>query len=39
MAISGGAIIPTLYGRIIDARKIELIANGVQDSTTLAKAS
>ena len=39
MAISGGAIIPPLYGRIVDAHKIELIANGVQESTALATAS
>jgi FHS family L-fucose permease-like MFS transporter len=39
MAISGGAIIPLLYGRIVDAHKIELIANGVQESTALATAS
>ena len=39
MAISGGAIIPPLYGRIVDAHKIELIANGVQESIALATAS
>jgi FHS family L-fucose permease-like MFS transporter len=39
MAISGGAIIPPLYGRIVDANKIELIANGTQEATALATAS
>jgi FHS family L-fucose permease-like MFS transporter len=39
MAISGGAIIPPLYGRIVDANKIELIANGAKEATALATAS
>jgi FHS family L-fucose permease-like MFS transporter len=39
MAISGGAIIPPLYGRIVDANKIEFIANGTQEATALATAS
>jgi FHS family L-fucose permease-like MFS transporter len=39
MAISGGAIIPPLYGRIVDANKIEFIANGAQEATALATAS
>jgi FHS family L-fucose permease-like MFS transporter len=39
MAISGGAIIPPLYGSIVDANKIELIANGTQEATALATAS
>jgi FHS family L-fucose permease-like MFS transporter len=39
MAISGGAIIPPLYGRIVDANKIEFIANGAQETTALATAS
>lgn len=39
MAISGGAIIPPLYGRIVDANKQELITNGVQEIDALAIAS
>jgi fucose permease len=39
MAISGGAIIPPLYGRIVDADKHELITNGMQDADALATAS
>ena len=39
MAISGGAIIPPLYGRIVDATKHELITNGVQEVDALASAA
>ncbi|MGV8814401.1 MAG: sugar MFS transporter [Gelidibacter sp.] len=39
MAISGGAIIPPLYGRLVDAGKHEMMANGIQDVETLATAS
>ena len=39
MAISGGAIIPPLYGRFVDAAKVEHIAAGVQESEALATAS
>ena len=39
MAISGGAIIPPLYGRIVDANKQELITNGAQEIDALAIAS
>ena len=39
MAISGGAIIPPLYGRLVDAGKNEMLANGVQDAATLSAAS
>ena len=39
MAISGGAIIPPLYGRIVDANKQELITNGIQEIDALAIAS
>ena len=39
MAISGGAIIPLLYGRIVDANKQELITNGIQEIDALAIAS
>jgi len=36
MAISGGAIIPLLYGSLVDAGKKELIASGIQDSEAMA---
>ncbi len=39
MAISGGAIIPPLYGRIVDANKLELITNGMQEADAMAMAS
>ncbi|MDB4204324.1 sugar MFS transporter [Polaribacter sp.] len=39
MAISGGAIIPLVYGRIVDANKQELITNGIQEIDALAIAS
>lgn len=39
MAISGGAIIPPLYGRLVDAGKHEMVANGIHDAGTLASAS
>lgn len=39
MAISGGAIIPPLYGRIVDANKVELIAEGMQTADAVATAS
>lgn len=39
MAISGGAIIPPLYGKIVDANKLELIKNGIQETEALATAS
>ncbi|MBU2997971.1 sugar MFS transporter [Cellulophaga baltica] len=39
MAISGGAIIPPLYGRIVDANKVELINNGVAESVATASAA
>ena len=39
MAISGGAIIPPLYGRMVDANKYELITNGVNEVDALATAS
>ena len=39
MAISGGAIIPPLYGRIVDANKHELLANGLNEVDALATAS
>jgi len=39
MAISGGAIIPPLYGRIVDSSKHELIASGINEAKALATAS
>jgi glucose/galactose transporter len=39
MAISGGAIIPPLYGKIVDANKLELVSNGLQEADAMAKAS
>lgn len=39
MAISGGAIIPPLYGRLVDSGKHEMMANGVQDVSELSTAS
>jgi hypothetical protein len=39
MAISGRAIIPPCYGRIVDADKKELIANGLQEMAALSSAS
>ena len=39
MAISGGAIIPPLYGRLVDSGKHELIASGIQESDALSTAA
>ncbi len=39
MAISGGAIIPPLYGRIVDSNKQELITNGLNEADAMASAS
>ncbi|MCK5815607.1 MAG: sugar MFS transporter [Flavobacteriaceae bacterium] len=39
MAISGGAIIPPLYGDFVDGNKAELIAQGIDGATALAQAS
>ncbi len=39
MAIAGGAIIPPLYGRIVDANKHELIASGVAETDAAATAA
>lgn len=39
MAISGGAIIPPLYGQIVDANKQDFIANGINQTEALALAS
>ena len=39
MAISGGAIIPPLYGRIVDSTSQELILSGVEKAEAIATAS
>ncbi|MFH4965682.1 sugar MFS transporter [Gaetbulibacter sp. M235] len=39
MAISGGAIIPPLYGRMVDAGKHELIANGFDKAEALSNSA
>lgn len=39
MAISGGAIIPPLYGRMVDSNKLELIANGINEAEAMSTAS
>ncbi len=39
MAISGGAIIPPLYGQFVDVKKAELISQGINEATALSEAS
>ncbi len=39
MAIAGGAIIPPLYGRIVDANKHELITSGIAEADAAATAA
>lgn len=39
MAISGGAIIPPLYGKFVDIQKTELISKGVEDSVAVGQAA
>ena len=39
MAISGGAIIPPLYGRMVDSNTHELITGGMQQADAIAAAS
>ena len=39
MAIAGGAIIPPLYGRLVDGKKMELIANGMEEAAAAAQAA
>ena len=39
MAISGGAIIPPLYGRLVDSNNLELIASGVSEAEALSTSS
>lgn len=39
MAISGGAIIPPLYGAMVDAKKEELLANGIDEISAIAESA
>jgi len=39
MAISGGAIIPPLYGRLVDTNKTELIAEGMNEASALSQSA
>ena len=39
MAISGGAIIPPLYGRFVDGNKADLIAKGMSEALASAEAA
>jgi FHS family L-fucose permease-like MFS transporter len=39
MAISGGATIPPLYGALVDSKKEELIATGINEGSALAEAA
>ena len=39
MAISGGAIIPPLYGALVDGKKEELIAQGIDHAVATAQAA
>lgn len=39
MAISGGAIIPPLYGKLVDSNKVEYLAQGMNDALATATAS
>jgi len=39
MAISGGAVIPLLYGRLVDANRNELIASGMQTQEAIPMAA
>ncbi len=39
MAISGGAILTPLYGMLVDNKKIELIAQGLDEASALTEAS
>lgn len=39
MAIAGGAIIPPLYGRLVDSQRIAMIGDGIEQSNASAMAS
>lgn len=39
MAIAGGAIIPPLYGRLVDEKKVDLITQGLSEASATAEAA
>ncbi|SNR73931.1 sugar MFS transporter [Lutibacter flavus] len=39
MAISGGAIIPPLYGKLVDGKKLELITQGLSEAAASAESA
>ena len=39
MSISGGALIPPLYGRLVDGNKRDLITNGINEAEAMSTAS
>ena len=39
MAISGGAIIPPLYGKLVDSKRLELIAQGLSEASATAESA
>ncbi|OGS74332.1 MAG: glucose/galactose MFS transporter [Flavobacteria bacterium RIFCSPLOWO2_12_FULL_35_11] len=39
MAISGGAIIPPLYGKFVDGTKADLVTNGISEAAAAAQAA
>ncbi len=39
MAIAGGAVIPPLYGRLVDGKKAELLAQGISEVSATAAAA
>ena len=39
MAVSGGAIIPLLYGALVDHKKAALISTGINEVSALAEAA
>ena len=39
MAISGGAILPPLYGALVDNKKEQLIASGIEEAPAIAEAT
>ena len=39
MAIAGGAVIPPLYGRIVDGKIPDLIAQGLSETAAAAEAA
>jgi FHS family L-fucose permease-like MFS transporter len=39
MAISGGAILPPLYGALVDSKKEQLLVNGIDETSAMAEAA